>query len=111
MALCIFSFNAYSQNFYLEINAGYGFPLPGSHGIAYAVGYNVPGNTSYNYFSDFDNNINTNTESQKQISHSYGSGINLGGTMGYNFNKYLEQKSVFPIYLVQMQKLPIATKT
>lgn len=68
---CIGNINA--QKTYLKINTGYGFKV-GSQNSEY---FNF-----INRSSDASNN-----RTYKQINFSLGKGINLGGTLGYMFNK------------------------
>lgn len=72
ISYCTITISSFTQNPYISVNAGYGFPMSSQ---------NIP--NFYNSVSYYDS---ANIE---QIDVSLGKGFHFGGSLGYMFNKYI----------------------
>lgn len=73
-AICMFANNLYAQGAYVNINAGYGASMSS-------------GNINYFNFYNTTRILSPDIRTSEQINLSLGSGANIGGTVGYMFNK------------------------
>jgi len=80
-SLLIFSSTLYAQQFYIDFNVGYAFPMNSQIGFLQ--------NSSISRSEDLNTKVVHQTYQSENIPLSLGKGITFSGAIGYSFNKHI----------------------